>query len=85
MKVNINNKGKKSTTFTAHEMETGNVYDYSGALAQSLESGCIIVYDTNDETLVTFDDAYDLEEWLADNGYTKHGTLTDLKMSLVIE
>lgn len=85
MKVSINSKEKRPTTFTTGEIESGDVYDFSGALAQKLESGCFIVYDTNDETLVTFDDNYDLDEWLNDNGYATRGVATDLKMKLVIE
>lgn len=85
MKVTINSNRKKSETCTTHEMEEGKVYDFSGCLAQQLPSGCFIVYDTNDETTVTFDDHYDLDEWLGDNGYTKHGTPTPLVMKLVIE
>lgn len=85
MNVCINKPKKVNQSFATGEIESGDVYDYSGALVQKLESGCFIVYDTNDETLVTFDDSYDLDEWLSDNGYATRGLATYLRMKLVIE
>lgn len=83
MKVNFKSKKiGESNTYTAHDLQEGDVYRFGSYLVSELSSGCIIALDTDDNQIVTFDDSGDFDEWLDNNDHPNRGELTPLAFEL---
>lgn len=74
----------KSESVHYTNMEENKVYRYGELLACETSTGCIIAIDTEDNSVLTFDDCGDFGEWLGDNERAAKGEVTNLQMTLTV-
>lgn len=66
------------------QMGANKVYRYGELLVCQNSSGCIIVIDTEDSSVLTFDDCGDFGEWLGDTKRDTKGEVTNLQMTITV-
>lgn len=84
MKVSIKPKKVNQSNLTSvHELIHGRVYRFGCFLVSELETGNIIVIDTDEHNQVlTFESCRELAECLDDNDMPSHGEITSLAFEL---
>lgn len=84
MNVKIPKNLKESTLVSPEDMECGKVYLIEHFLLSTTASDGFIIIDTNDNDVMTFNDASNVNEWLEDNDYSSKGELTPYQFNITV-
>ena len=67
-------------------MEADKVYQFGNILAIEVPRNVsLIVLDTNDNEVITFNNLSDFDEWLNSNDFPRHGILTSFELLIAFQ
>lgn len=66
-------------------LETNKTYQFGELLVCETSNDCIVAIDTDDNTIITFNDADDFGEWLNGNERSSKGELTPYQMTITVK
>lgn len=85
MNISLPKTLNKTNLIDPGDLETGKVYQFGHFLASETSSACIIVIDSSDNDVFTFNNAFEFGEWLEDNDHHVKGELTPYSFSITIK